>query len=411
MESPLPVQQHDRLIVVDILRGIAVLGILIVNMSMINTPFFYLQFAGIDMWTSLWDEWVEAFIYVFAQGKFYTLFSFLFGLGFILFMERAEFKVRYPALLYLRRLIVLLGFGLIHAYLIWWGDILVTYALGGLLLLAFYKVKPKTLIIWAVLLQTTYLCIIGLNVGLTSLVEKANPGILAAEYQAVINDYKYRIEGSMHAYGEGTFAEIMNQRIQDFHFSMASWETAVFTVLPMFLLGIYAGRIKIFQQIQDYSSLIRKIWIWSFTVGFGLNLLKLWSTEKIDPLLPSIYNTYQALGMTVGDTAMSLFYIASIVLLTKQVRWRERLKPFANVGRMAISNYLFQSVLCTTLYYSYGFGLYGQVGPLLGLILALFIFAFQLYASRLWLQRYHFGPVEWLWRTLTYGRLQKFKKS
>jgi uncharacterized protein len=411
MESPLPVQQHDRLIVVDILRGIAVLGILIVNMSMINTPFFYLQFAGIDMWTSLWDEWVEAFIYVFAQGKFYTLFSFLFGLGFVIFMERAELKVKRPHLLFVRRLLVLLSFGLIHAYLIWWGDILVTYALGGLLLLAFYKVKPKTLIIWAIALQTTYLCIIGLNVGLTSLVERANPGILAAEYQAVIADYIYRIESSMHAYGEGTFAEIMNQRMNDVHFAMGSSVFSLFTILPMFLLGVYAGRIKIFQQIQHYSSFIRKIWIWSFAAGLSLNLLKFWSTGKIDPLRPSIYDTYQALGMTVGDTALSLFYIASVVLLTEQVRWRERLKPFANVGRMAVSNYLFQSILCTTLFYSYGLGLYGQVGPLLGLVLTSVIFIFQIYASRLWMEKYHFGPVEWLWRTLTYGRLQKFKKS
>jgi uncharacterized protein len=115
------------------------------------------------------------------------------------------------------------------------------------------------------------------------------------------------------------------------------------------------------------------------------------------------------IGQTFGAPALSLFYITSLVLLTRDPVWHQRLLPLAAVGRMAITNYLLQTVICTTLMYGYGFGLYGQVGPAIGIALTFVLYGLQIPWSLAWLQRFRFGPVEWLWRTLTYGHLQSMR--
>jgi uncharacterized protein len=410
VENIKPVQVEDRINTLDILRGFAIFGIFIVNMGMINSPYIYLYAINEQMWTSTWDQIAEAFILIFAQGKFYTMFSFLFGLGFILFIERAQQKIDRPKLLFVRRLIVLFLIGVIHAYFLWYGDILMTYAVSGLLLLAFYNAKPKTLVIWAIALLSFYILLVALSVGLVSLGDAVNPGMMETELQKQTEEYKRGIESSTLAYGEGSFSDIMSQRVADLKEQIPSNIMAVFLFFPLFLLGAYAGKKKIFQNIQQNIGFIRKVWMWGFIVGLSLNLLKYWSMQQMDSLNLSIYHNYQAIGMAVGDAALCLFYISSITLLTQHQIWLKRLTPLASVGRTAISNYLFQSIICTTIFYNYGLGLYGKVGPFFGLLLTVIIFSAQLFLSRLWLQSYQFGPVEWLWRSLTYGKLQPFRK-
>lgn len=410
MEDIKPIQHQERIQTLDILRGFAILGIFIVNMGMINSPYIYLYGSNIQMWTGAWDQITDAFIILFAQGKFYTLFSFLFGLGFILFMERAGQKVSRPGLLFLRRLIILFIIGVIHAYFLWYGDILMTYAVSGFLLFAFYRAKPRTLVIWAMALLSFYVLLVALSVGLVSLGEAVDPGMVEKELQKQSEVYERGIESSTLAYREGSFSDIMSQRIKDLKEQIPSNIMAIFLFFPLFLLGAYAGKKKIFQNIQQNIGFIRKVWLWGFIIGVSLNLLKYWSLQQMDGLNLSMYHNIHAIGMAIGDAALSLFYIASIVLLTQHQIWLKRLTPFAGVGRTAISNYLFQSIVCTTIFYSYGLGLYGKVGPLYGLILTFIIFIVQIFLSRIWLQSYEFGPVEWLWRSLTYGKWQPFRK-
>lgn len=410
MENIKPIEQQDRIQTLDILRGFAILGIFIVNMGMINSPYIYLYGSNIEMWTGIGDQIADAFIVLLAQGKFYTLFSFLFGLGFILFMERAEQKVARPRLLFLRRLVILFLIGIIHAYFFWYGDILMTYAVSGLLLFAFYRAQPKTLVIWAVALLSFYVLLIALSVGLVSLSEAVDPGMMEAELQKQAEVYERGIESSTLAYGQGSFSDIMSQRISDLKEQIPSNIMAIFLFFPLFLLGAYAGKKKIFHNIQENLGFIRKVCLWGFIVGMSLNLLKYWSLQHMDGLNLSIYHNYHAFGMAIGDAALSLFYISFITLFIQNPVWFKRLAPLASVGRTAISNYLFQSIVCTTIFYSYGLGLYGKVGPLYGLILTAVIFSIQLFLSRLWLQSYQFGPVEWLWRSMTYGKFQPFRK-
>lgn len=407
MNKPVPIQQQERILVLDVLRGIAILGILIVNMGMINTPYIYLDLAHIEMWTGLWDQITNGLIVIFAQGKFYTLFSFLFGYGFIIFLERAEQKVKKPHLLLLRRLFILFVIGLIHAYLIWWGDILMTYAAGGLVLLAFYRQKPKTLLVWAASIICILVLFIFLLAGLFFLLDSAT---FTNENQKLYEFYQKEIAASLYAYGEGSFIELMNQRIKDVHFVLSNVFYSMFTILPMFLLGAYTAKKQIIQLLEQHRQFIRIVGIFGIVVGISLNILKFWSASKIDPIESTIYDFINALAMIIGDPALCLGYIASIILIFDKAVWRSRLIPFAHVGRMAISNYLFQSIICTSIFYSYGLGLYGQIRPLYGVILTLAIFSFQLYVSRLWMLKFYYGPVEWIWRSLTYGRWQPFKK-
>ena len=148
-----PVQKQERIETLDILRGIALLGILIIHFpAWFGMPAIYLNALGENMWTDFWDTTVQSFIGIFALGKFYTMFAFLFGLGFAIFYERAKAKTTSPILLFYRRLFILLLIGLVHISFIWFGDVLVIYALFGFLLPLFFNRKPKTLLIWAVAL-------------------------------------------------------------------------------------------------------------------------------------------------------------------------------------------------------------------------------------------------------------------
>jgi uncharacterized protein len=364
--SPSPVQPSERVAILDILRGFALLGILTVNMGMFNTPFHYLRAAGIEWWTSTPDRIAEMAIRFFAEGKFYTLFSFLFGLGFILFMERAERRVKRPRALFVQRLIVLLAIGLLHAFFLWYGDILVLYGASGFLLLLFYQLKPRTLVIWAAIMGVIFLVPFVLLLGLVFLMEAIDPGSWSAASQDMLFSFQERIDRAVYHYGQGSFAEVMAQRIEDLGFLYGSAIFAMPLILMMFLLGAYIGKIQLFQHASAHLSWIRKVWLWSLVIGVPMSVLKLYGGLRMDVSLPSFYDLMNYLGMVVGDPALSIFYMSSLVLLYHGRRGLKMLSPLAAIGRMALSNYLLQSVISTTLFYSYGFGLYGKVGPALG---------------------------------------------
>jgi len=125
----------------------------------------------------------------------------------------------------------------------------------------------------------------------------------------------------------------------------------------------------------------------------------------------SFYGAFHIGATFLGDAGLCLFFITSIVLLYHQGKWLHLFKPLASTGRMALSHYLFQSIVCTTIFYSYGLGLYGKVGIVSGIILAIAIFAVQIVISKYWLEHFQFGPVEWIWRCFTYGKLFRMKSD
>ncbi len=210
-------------------------------------------------------------------------------------------------------------------------------------------------------------------------------------------------------YATGTFAEITRQRIRDMSFMYMVWPFMAFNVLAMFVLGLYAGKRRIFDVTPDNRSLIRQVLIWGLIVGVIGNLLYVVAGESATRSIPSPQLLVSLAGQTFGAPALSLFYMAGLAFLAENPVWQRRLTPLAYVGRMALTNYLLQTVICTTLFYGYGFGFYGRIGIASGILLTLVIYLLQLPFSVWWLNRFRFGPMEWLWRSLTYVQRQPMR--
>jgi len=405
-----PVLLQERVHSIDAIRGFALLGILIVNMiAFSGPPGLYFSLVGVGAWTSIWDTVASNFTMFFAQGKFYSIFAFLFGLGFFVFYERAKEKTGKPILLFYKRLLILLLIGLIHAFFIWSGDILVTYALFGFLLPLFFKRNPKTLLKWAggIVVSLVILTLLSVMILTT---DKNILASMMSDHQVFLADVKMRIANSVQAYGSGTLAEIQAQRISDTLFMYQHvLLSSIFIIFPLFLLGLYAGKKGFFQNIVENSSTIKKMQIWGLAVGLILSTVKF---MVIDLAIAEPFSFYAAIhlaSMAFGDLGLAIFFMATIVRLYQNKNWTKRFVPLAYTGRMALSNYLLQSIVCTFIFYNFGLGLFGQVGPAIGLALAIVIFAGQVYVSKLWLQRYQYGPVEWLWKSLTYGKFFRMK--
>jgi uncharacterized protein len=385
-----PVRPKRRIVVVDILRGFAVLGILLVNMLSFSG---YLYTATQEMGAA--HRLAILLIRFIAQAKFYTLFSFLFGWGMAIQMRRATERDRHFAPLYVRRLIILLLFGLVHAILIWEGDILVHYALLGLPLLFFRKRSNRTILIGAIV------CIL-----IPVLLSTPGPAESIREWHArlVAPLRRLMMEGHQaNVYVEGSYLEVTIHRAKAAVFGYTSFIYWASHIFGMFLLGLYVGRRRIFRDINAHDSLLRRV-MWSgLIVGLVCNFIFVAASDN-PGLFPLAYRELATRGArTIAGSALSLFYISGVALLTRKRSWMEWLSPLAFVGRTALSNYLLQSVICTLLFYGYGMGLYRKLGPAITIFLTLLIFRAQIGLSAWWLERYRFGPVEWLWRSLTYG--------
>jgi len=383
---------RERIGAVDIMRGVAIFGILLVNMRDFNSPLQYLQPGS--WWNHPLDRTTEAVIDIFAQASFYTLFSFLFGFGAMVFRERVRSRGHSFHRLFSRRLFVLLLIGCIHAFLIWHGDILISYALIGFFLILFGDVRPRYVLIWAIFLLIVPNGLISLLLLLT--VFLGDGGI-----EGIYNE-KLAAE-ALKNYRDGTFSDIFWQRWHDWVYvnNIEGMVFIVLSLLPMFLLGAYAAKKQWFSDIKANKRLLKRVWLLTFIIGFTIKLLPYW-TEK------NIFTEY--IQDMFGGPATAIFYAVTIALLSENEFWNKILSPLTAVGRVALTNYLFQSVICTLLFYNYGLGLYGSIRPFYGLLLTIVIFVIQIFLSELWLKHYRIGPAEWVWRTLVYGQKQPLKK-
>jgi uncharacterized protein len=404
-----PVAPMQRIMTIDILRGFALLGILLVNMEYFNQSALNLV-VDLKPPASPLDQAARWFIAFFAEGKFYTTFSFLFGLGMIIQMGRAgERRARFGRF-WFRRMVVLLGFGLVHAYLFWPGDILILYSVLGVALLLWRKARPRTTLIWAFIFLIVPLVINGVLWGLVKMGEMA---MGSAEMERIfaqqVGDYAVQAAEADRIYATGSFLEITQQRARDMNFMYFTWPFIGFNVLAAMLLGLYAGKRGVFDNIPGHLPFIRKAWLWGLIIGVIGNALYVYFGEQANRAVPSLANLISLAGQSFGAPAMAIFYMASLTLLAERAVWRRRLAPLSLVGRMALTNYLAQSFICATLFYGYGFGLYGTVGVAGGVALTVVIYAAQVLWSGWWLRRFRFGPAEWLWRTFTYGKRQSMR--
>jgi uncharacterized protein len=176
-------------------------------------------------------------------------------------------------------------------------------------------------------------------------------------------------------------------------------------ILGIFLFGLWVWREGIVRDLPSRTNILRRCQKHGLWVAVLFNAIAVALSEIFhpDPMTPSVLGLMIVLAVSIGLPAGSLFYASTLALLWQTVNWRARLRPFAAVGRMALSNYLLQSLVCTTLFYSWGFRLYGRVGPLMGFIPTIVIYSAQVALSVWWLRHFTSGPMEWLWRRLTYG--------
>ena len=401
-----PIATNERIQVIDALRGFALFGILFVNLEFFDYPITYMMQPHTWAAPDRVFEWVMK---VFFQGKFYTLFSFLFGFGFSIYLAKKTATGKSTTGLFARRLLVLLAIGFAHAYFIWVGDILNTYALFGFPLLLFRNRKPKTLLIWAaVLLLIPAMAMTAGAMARTFIPEAAKKMEQGAQRN---REYVGQMEASaMRTYSRGTFAEATRQRAWEFNtlFSFVFFPGS--QILAMFLVGLWAGKTGLFVDAAARLPWFDRMrWV-GLGIGLPLSLLALWASEHAPPMQPSILGMVAAFSSVISHPAMAMFYAFTVVILFHNVKWRARFDPIRSAGRMALTNYLIQSLICTTIFYGYGLGYFGRV-PLRYLpLFVVVIYGVELAWSGWWLRRFEFGPAEWMWRSLTYGRLQPMRR-
>ncbi|MBM7554089.1 DUF418 domain-containing protein [Thalassobacillus pellis] len=384
-----PLTEADRLHWIDASRGFAIFGIFMVNVPAFHAPYF-LYGGGRVYWPTELDIFIQNVIDIFFQASFYTLFSFLFGFGIQMMKDRLSEKGLAFKQVIFRRLLILIGFGLIHAFLVWHGDILLSYGIIGLALLAFLNRKDGTILAWAAGILMFY------EVLFSYALYQVRNSLGGNINQAAI-------EQAMDNYGNGTLLDIWSQNFRDWTYSNAlfNWPFLIMSLLPLFLLGMYFARKRwLHKPTQNRSVLIK--W-WSAA-------LLIFLVFKAGPYLFGNPEWFQILQDNVGGSACALFYVTSVTLASQSTPGQKLFQPFVSVGRMSLSNYILQSLFAFLLFYSVGFGLYGQVSPLGSVVIVVLFFSLQVLLSKKWLEAYRFGPLEWLWRSLTYGKKQALRR-
>ena len=393
-----PTPPTERIVSLDALRGVAVLGILVINVRVFSmpevtllNPTAYGGFTGVDYWAWLLGH-------VFAELKFITVFSALFGAGTVLFVEKRR-RSEDPAMVYhYRRTAWLLVIGLGHAYLLWYGDILVAYALCGLVIVLFVDTPARTLAgVGVVLLLVPSLT--ELAVGL------AGGGAAIADQWAPAESV---LQSEIATYRRGWIEQLSHRVPTAFERQTSGFLGQTFwRVGGTMLLGMALYRWGVFTG--ERSTRLYRLLVAGGAVGVGVVLLGVRYIEAADwsadaALIWRQFNYWASLLVAGG-------YVG---LVTLYARWRPGgplTRAFAAVGRTAFTNYLLQTVVATTVFYGHGLGLFGRVGRAEALGMVVAFWAVQISLSVLWLRFFRFGPVEWLWRTLTYREFQPLVRS
>jgi len=397
-----PVSLSERILFIDVLRGMALFGILAANMRAFFAPLDTYGNIGV-LYPGRADVLAQAFIDVFIQGKFISIFSFLFGMGFAIQMSRAEARgVRFLGF-YPWRLLALALFGLIHGILIWAGDILLTYAFSGAILLLFRQRQQKTLLWWAGGLFTLPI-IIGTTILTLYFTRFRQPWM-----QPKPPDMK-KLHEVIAIYAHGTVRQILVQNWLEWKDELPLTLFAIYAV-ALFLLGMWVWRAGIVQRLDEYRPVLKRVCAWCIPVGLILNIYVAIVKVVVPPGTVSLWGWSAGLLSLSGAHILSAGYISGLALIFLHQDWRRLLLPFAAVGRMALTDYLMQSVLCTLFFYHYTTGLYGRIGPAIGLVPTVILYGAQVVFSNWWLKRYRFGPMEWLWRGMTYGKFPSMRKE
>ncbi|WP_260871366.1 DUF418 domain-containing protein [Paenibacillus sp. Y412MC10] len=381
---------QPRIQLIDSLRGFALLGIFLVNITFFTTSLQTISF-GVELWSGWYNEVLIMLRGIVIDGKFILIFSFLFGYGMVLLRESSQAKGRSFNRIYTRRLTALLLIGLIHGILIWYGDVLTHYALMGFLLMLFQRCKPKTLLIWSIsLLLIVPVLLTGASLLNPESGQVFEPFSPADAHQMGI----YFQERDAAIYGEGTMNQIIAQRLNDYIGSILNMVVFYPQVLGMFLMGAYFCKRRILHEVQKNRKGIIRLALLGGIAGLAL--------QVVMTLAVGLPSWVEAAALFVGAPLLALAYIGVFTLLYQNNSWKKVLHGFSYPGKMAFTNYLLQSILCGLIFYSYGLGWYGTIEPVWQMLMAVVIFAVQVAFSRVWFKRLPIGPFEYVWRLFTY---------
>jgi uncharacterized protein len=407
-ESPHPVSVHERIDLIDVVRGFALFGVLLANLVWITTDVLLTDARLSQLPTAPLDRIVKPLVVFFVDHKFYTLFSFLFGLGFAIQLSRAEQRRYNVVAVYARRVSILAVIGLLHIGLLWYGDILLVYAVGGFGLLAVRHWNTRLLVTLALALALFARATVEVSPPVASAPDGARGD---AKLENAEKERKLAILGGT------SYSAIARENATFYYRDIVGRGVGLFLlpqVFARFILGLYVGRRNWARRTTELRPTLRRLLPWAIGVGVVGN----GTGMVIEPLQDrnllggdSFWVQAAAPVEEAGILALAFVYLSVLVLVFHHsATWRRRLGYLAPVGRMALTNYLTQSVLYLILFTGVGFGLYGEVGPAWCFGLALIIFAAQMASCAWWLARYRFGPAEWVWRTLTYGQLQPLRE-
>jgi uncharacterized protein len=404
LRASAPVAPSQRIISLDVLRGFAVLGILVMNIqsfSMIEAayinPTAYGSLEGANRLV-----WMLG--HLFTDTKFVTIFSILYGAGILMMSQRAESRGQSPAGLHYRRSIWLIVLGLMHGYLLWYGDILFKYGVCALLAFVFRHARPRRLL-------TVGIIIFSVSFFLYLFFGWSVRYWPRESYQQNLEFWEPSEETVSHeisAY-QGSWLAQMGHRAH----SALRHQTLVFVIRSFWrILGLMLVGMALFKWGVLTAARSRRFYLIAMVLGLciGLPLVFYGIRENFAHDWTMPYSLFYGLLYNYwGSVFVSLAYISAVMLICKAVRTGLVAKAFAAVGRMAFTNYIVQTLICTTIFYGHGLGLFGQIERQEQILIVFAVWAFQLVGSPVWLRYFRFGPLEWLWRSLTYGHVQPMR--
>lgn len=402
-----PAISNQRIVTVDALRGFALLGILFAH-------FIYWYTGGalpqkvFEQFSDPGSQAASIFNGIFIFGKFFTFFSFLFGLSFFLQMQSMHKKEENFVFRYGWRLAILGIIGLIH-HALWRGDILSIYVPLGFILLFIRNISNRLLIIIA------FLLILNIPVRIIDIIHfftQKPPAVNATPPVDAEAQRYYDVVKS------GSFIEMIKDNwkalYSKFVFQFESGR--IYITLGFFMLGMYVGRKKWFENPADARPFIKRIckisgWV---TLGIILFSIGLFISNQAFKLgletKPAIQFLFSFL-FDVSGSSLTIFYLSGLTMLMYRIRWQKTLFPLSYVGKMALTSYLSQTFFGLLLFYHFGFGLFLKTAPWLNMLIGIAVFFVQAVLCRWWLRYFNYGPVEWLWRSLTFLRWYPLKKQ
>lgn len=425
--SPVPVSVDERKHAVDMLRGVAVLGILVMNIYAFAMSFTAYSNPLADGGTEPWNIGTWIFTHIFFDQKFMTIFSMLFGAGLIMMKQRADARgVRYGKVWY-RRNFWLLIIGMTHGYLIWMGDILFHYALVGMLVYVFRNKSPKTLIIIGLVLLPVapLLNAAGgfymekLSVRVVEIEQLQDAGeALTEEQEAALDEWagmstflgdpEVQVAKDNDGY-LASYPDVVEYRLPTVAMmhSKATLYFIIWRVGGLMLIGMAFMKLGIISGDRD-AGFYRRMMLLGYAFGLPIVVYSAWnlSVHQWDAMWAF------RIGMLpnyIGSVLVAFGHIGLVLLLVKTGKMQNMMRRFAAVGRMAFTNYLMHSLILTTIFYGYGFGLYGQIPRIWQMGFVVAVLGLQLWLSPVWLRHFRYGPAEWLWRSLTYWQRQPMR--